>query len=108
MPSEWANKMVLANSIGEGWSLGEMDFIARMLDAARKHGRSESLAEIVELRRDKERLDWLLSPNAHQSRIAAWLWGIATELCPIDYTEADKTEKWGRAAIDAARKGEPK
>lgn len=108
MASEWANKMVLANSIGEGWSLGEMDFIARMLDAARKHGRSESLAEIVELRKDKERLE---TANGHLATLASERYERILQL-ERDIANEKSSHAWTEArlgcAIDAARKGEPK
>lgn len=63
--------------------------------------------ENAALREDKARLDWLLENvegDRETERIGAWIWDIATLLCPVDYGEANDTQKWGRAAIDAARK----
>ena len=60
------------------------------------------------LHEDKARLDWLLENvegDRETERIAAWLWDIAANLCPVDYGEAHDTQKWGRKAIDAARAG---
>lgn len=68
------------------------------------------VADIAALREDKARLDWLLENvegDRETERIAAWLWDIAANLCPVDYVEAHDTQKWGRKAIDAARKEAP-
>lgn len=67
-------------------------------------------AENATLHEDKARLDWLLENvegDRETERIAAWLWDIAANLCPVDYGEAHDTQKWGRKAIDAARKEAP-
>ena len=65
------------------------------------------VAENAALREDKARLDWLLENvegDRDTERVGAWIWDIAADLCPRDYNEANDTQKWGRAAIDAARK----
>ncbi len=72
-----------------------------------KESIAEAAAENAVLREDKVRLDWLLENvdgDRDTERIGAWLWDIAASLCPLNYDEADNTQRWGRAAIDAARK----
>ena len=58
--------------------------------------------EVIELRKDRERLDWLCADE--NLALTDWIWDEAAKLCPLDWEEAEDTQKWVRAAIDAAMK----
>ena len=71
--------------------------------------------EVIELRKDRERLDWVCSEEnqvlpdwvwdeAAKLRPFDWIWDEAAKLCPLDWDEAEDTQKWGRAAIDSIMK----
>ena len=61
--------------------------------------------EVMELRRDSRRLDWLCE-DSHIA-LSDSMWDAAAKICPLDWDEACDTEKWVRAAIDAAMQGKP-
>ena len=58
--------------------------------------------EVIELRKDRERLDWVCSEE--NQVLPDWVWDEAAKLCPLDWDEAEDTQKWGRAAIDSIMK----
>jgi len=63
--------------------------------------------ELAEARKDGARLAHIIEEsNKGNGWLTAEVWDKAAALCPLDAKEADKVQKWVRAAIDAAMGGE--
>ena len=62
-------------------------------------------AELAEAREDAARLTYMIDQsNQGNGWLQDHVWDEAARLCPLDTKEAENVQKWGRAAIDAARK----
>ncbi len=60
--------------------------------------------KLAEAQEDTARLSYIIEES---NKGNGWLgddfWDRVAELCPVDWDEANDTQKWGRAAIDQAR-----